>query len=253
MRHHGAVTETPGYQDGDQDARPDYESTAIPRAEYITAMVHLYRGELYRATSWRMRLDNTTNWAVLTTAGLLSFSFGDRGSSHWVLLMGLPLIAVFHGFEARRFRLFDIWRGRVRKLEENFYAPIVRRDPVSPESDWGHLFAADLFLPRYKISRWAALRARFVRNYWAVYLILILAWGARLLTLGEEVHGWRGLREQLDDGLLPWWAPLVFVGGFVLSCVALYVLAPRSPGSEVEYWHTEGEREGVEGLELLDV
>jgi len=245
----GGVTETPGFE----EPPIDYESTAITRAEYITAMVHLYRGELYRANSWRMRLDNTTNWAVLTTAGLLSLSFGDRSSSHWVLLMGLPLIVVFHGFEARRFRLFDIWRGRVRKLEENFYGPIVRRDPASPESDWGHLFAQDLFMPRYKISRMAAMRARFVRNYWAIYLMILLAWGARLLTLGDQVESWSDLRALLDHGMLPWWAPLTFIGCFVLACAALFVLAPRSPGSEVEYWHSDGAREGVEGLELLDV
>lgn len=31
----------------------------------ITALSHLYRGELYRSTVWRTRLDATTNWAVL--------------------------------------------------------------------------------------------------------------------------------------------------------------------------------------------
>ena len=38
-------------------------------ASNLTVLAHLYRGELYRANSWRMRLDNTTNWAVITTAG----------------------------------------------------------------------------------------------------------------------------------------------------------------------------------------
>ena len=78
----------------------DYESTPLTRAEYIAAIVHLYRGELYRANSWRIRLDNTTNWAILTAAGLLTFTFGDKEHSHWVLLLGLLLVAVFHLFEA---------------------------------------------------------------------------------------------------------------------------------------------------------
>jgi len=34
----------------------------------ITALAHLYRGEVYRSTVWRTRLDATTNWAALTTA-----------------------------------------------------------------------------------------------------------------------------------------------------------------------------------------
>ena len=28
------------------------------------AIAHLYRGEVYRSTIWRTRLDNTTNWAI---------------------------------------------------------------------------------------------------------------------------------------------------------------------------------------------
>ena len=72
----------------------DYESTPLSRQEYISAIVHLYRGELYRATSWRIRLDNTTNWAVLTTAGLLSLSFGATSHSHVAaarsMLTGVP-------------------------------------------------------------------------------------------------------------------------------------------------------------------
>ena len=53
----------------------EYESTPLSRQEYISAIVHLYRGEMSRATAWRIRLDTTTNWAVLTTAGLLAFAF----------------------------------------------------------------------------------------------------------------------------------------------------------------------------------
>jgi uncharacterized membrane protein len=33
----------------------DYESTPLTRQEYISAIVHLYRGELDRATTWRLR------------------------------------------------------------------------------------------------------------------------------------------------------------------------------------------------------
>ena len=30
----------------------------------IGALAHLYRGEVYRSTVWRTRLDSTTNWAA---------------------------------------------------------------------------------------------------------------------------------------------------------------------------------------------
>ena len=167
---------------GPDDSAPvDYESTPVSRSEYITAIVHLYRGELYRATSWRIRLDHTTNWAVLTTAGLLSLSFGSNElHSHVVLLIGMGLISVFWLFEARRYRFADIWYSRVRKIEENFYGPLLRRDPASPERHWGLLVAEDMFNPSFKISRLEALRARFIRNYWAIYLVMLMAWIAKL-------------------------------------------------------------------------
>ena len=142
----------------------DYESSPLTRPEYISALVHLYRGELYRSNSWRLRLDHTTNWAVITTAGLLTFSFGDAGHSHWALLIGLAVITVFLGFEARRFRFAHMWRSRVRMIEENFYGPILRRDPVSPEADWGDMVAEDLFRPQFKIGRLQSIRLRLMRN-----------------------------------------------------------------------------------------
>ena len=35
-------------------------------AAEMGALAHLYRGEMYRSTVWRTRLDTTTNWAVVT-------------------------------------------------------------------------------------------------------------------------------------------------------------------------------------------
>ena len=223
----------------------DYESEPLPRSEYITAIVHLYRGELYRANSWRQRLDLTTNWAVFTTAGLLSFAFTSQTHSHWILLMGLPLIAIFHGFEARRYRIWHVWRSRVRMIEENFYGPILRRDPQSPDENWGKLVAEDLFRPRFKITRLAGLRARLVRNYWAIYLVLLLAWMVKVFVVSGATLSWADVQAHLRDNsvVLPWWLPLVYVGTFLASIVVLLCITPRSQGSEADYWTLE---EGAE-------
>src|SRR5512134_2027510 len=35
-------------------------------AAEVGALAHLYRGEMYRSTVWRTRLDTTTNWSVVT-------------------------------------------------------------------------------------------------------------------------------------------------------------------------------------------
>ncbi len=44
-------------------------------AEFNTALVHFYRGEVQRSNVWRSRLDATTNWAVITAGATLSFTF----------------------------------------------------------------------------------------------------------------------------------------------------------------------------------
>ena len=52
-------------------------------AAEIGALSHLWRGEVYRSTVWRVRFDTTTNWAVVTTGIAFSASFApallDKG------------------------------------------------------------------------------------------------------------------------------------------------------------------------------
>ncbi len=214
----------------------DYESRPITRQEYISAMVHLYRGELGRATAWRIRLDATTNWAVLTTAGLLSFSFGNPDpQAHFVLLVGAVLITVFWGFESRRYRFADIWYSRVRMIEENFYGPILRRDPESPLHDWGKLVAEDLFHPAFKITRLEALRARFLRNYWAIYLVLFLAWVLKLMWGTASAAEARG---RLEIGPFPFWVPLAAISAFLVALILLLARTHRTKAEEeADHWH----------------
>src|SRR6201996_9514795 len=90
----------------------------------LGAIAHLYRGEIYRSTIWRTRLDNTTNWAIVTMGIALSTTFSSPEASPLPLLLVGLLIAVFLGMEARRYRYFNVWRARARWLETNFYAPI---------------------------------------------------------------------------------------------------------------------------------
>ena len=225
----------------------DYESTPLTRQEYISAIVHLYRGELYRANSGRIRLDNTTNWAVLTVAGLLTFSFREGATSHWILLIGMALVTVFLAFEARRFRMADLWRARVRKIEENFYGPILRRDLHSPEETWGRLVADDLFRPHYKISRLAAMRVRFSRNYWPIFLVLLFAWVVHVLGVPDQAETWVDVRDHLAAGLLPWWTPLAYLGVGFTGVIGLYMTGPL-PRDEVEHWEHRGTGDQEEPL-----
>jgi uncharacterized membrane protein len=166
--------------DGEPTPPPAFEAYPLTRAEYINALVHLYRGEMHRASVWRGRLDTTTNWALVTSGGMLSFAFSAPDHSHVTLLLANFLALMFLTYEARRFRYFDVWRSRVRMLEENFFLPIIRRNLVSPRSDWREWVAEDLDQPKFKISLLEAIGMRLQRNYIWIFTILYVAWLAKL-------------------------------------------------------------------------
>ena len=88
----------------------------------IGAIAHLYRAEVYRSTMWRTRLDNTTNWAVVTTGIAFSMTYSSPEASPLPLFVVLLLVGVFLGLEARRYRYFNVWRARCRLMETDFYA-----------------------------------------------------------------------------------------------------------------------------------
>ena len=91
----------------------------------LGAIAHLYRGEIYRSTIWRTRLDNTTNWSIVTMGIALSTTFSSREASALPLILIGMLLAVFVGLEARRYRFFNVWRARARFMERHLYAPIL--------------------------------------------------------------------------------------------------------------------------------
>src|SRR3974390_738784 len=129
-------------------------------AAEIGALAHLYRGEVYRSTVWRTRLDSTTNWAVVTTGIALSatYSVAD-GSPLPLVLVGL-LVTVFLLFEARRYRYFNVWRARARLLETDFYAPIIRGEGAVRGVGWPEWLGNDYRKPHYHISYARAIGRR---------------------------------------------------------------------------------------------
>ena len=121
-------------------------------AATIGALAHLYRGEVYRSTIWRTRLDNTTNWAVVTLGIALSVTFSRQDASPLPLLLAGVLCIVFLMFEARRYRYFNVWRARARWMEKNFYAPMLRGESLGPDADWPQVLAGDYCEPRHHIT-----------------------------------------------------------------------------------------------------
>lgn len=224
-----------------RDATPDFESEPLTRAEYISAVVHLYRGQLTRADTWRQRLDTTSNWAVVTTMGLLSFAFSSADHNHSSIVVGMVLITHFLLVEARRYRVFDVWNSRVRMIEENFYGPILTRDLESPRHAWGELVAQDLLHPRFKLSYLQALRARVMRNYSALYVLLLVAWLAKLAEADATVYG--GWRVYLTLGPIPWWGTLGLILALYGGLLWVVVTVPRAHPAEAELWAPHKELE----------
>src|ERR1043165_45123 len=134
-------------------------------AEFNTAMAHFYRGEVQRSNTWRNRLDTTTNWAVLSAGAMLSFAFSSSTTPHFVIPVDSILVAVFLVMEARRYRYYEIWAGRVRVIETGYYAPMLAPDSVPRDKEWASHLASDLLTPHFTISVWEAIGRRLRRNY----------------------------------------------------------------------------------------
>ena len=187
-----------------------FEDYPLTRQEYISAMVHFYRGEIGRSISWRQRLDATTNWAVLTTAGMLSFAFSSKDNPHILLLLTNFVLLAYLNIEARRYRYFEVYRARVRMLEENFLIPIVTRQLESPMISWREMVAMDLDLPKYKTTLIEAMGFRLRRNYIWIFLIVLGAWVVKLYIHPAPADNLRTLwDERLAVGLVPAWFVLL--------------------------------------------
>ena len=72
----------------------DAQAPSYNAAE-IGALAHLYRGEMYRSTVWRTRLDTTTNWSVVTTGIALSVTFSSVQATPLPVVLISFLLAAF--------------------------------------------------------------------------------------------------------------------------------------------------------------
>jgi uncharacterized membrane protein len=145
-----------------------------------TALVHLYRGELSRSDVWRTRLDTTTNWAITSSAAVISLGISNPQSPHQIFLVGMALVMVFLLLEARRYRYYDLWIHRVRLLERGLLLPALRREPLN--EDALHEMALVMARPQLQLSLLSAITTRLHRAYGPVLLMLLLTWLVRLYT-----------------------------------------------------------------------
>lgn len=193
----------------------------------IGALAHLYRGEVYRSTIWRTRLDNTTNWAVAALGLAMSASFAHPEASALPLVLIGVLIVVFLVFEARRYRYFNVWRARARWLETNFYAPMLRGEG-SVRTGWEQVLARDYCEPRHHISMARAVGRRLRRTYIWLLSIQATAYLGKIAIHPLPVTSMADFVQRASLGPLPGEVLLVsglaFNGAWLLFALVTYQL-----------------------------
>ncbi|MEL6472791.1 MAG: DUF2270 domain-containing protein [Pseudomonadota bacterium] len=200
---------------------------AICESKEVGAIAHLYRAEVYRSTIWRQRLDQTTNWAVISTGIGLSVAFaGPNASPFPIVLVGL-LCVVFLMLEARRYRFFYVWRFRARVLEIGFYVPMLRGEGANIPLDRGTALSDDYEKPQYRISMARAVGRRLRRNYGWLFSILGAAYFAKILIHPTDVSSWSEFTYRAHIGPIPGWIALLSGLMFHLSWIYFAVATWR--------------------------
>ena len=182
------------------------------RSAFAGLTGEFYRGEIERTASWRARLDQTTNWAVVVVAAILTWAFSSPDNPHYVMLIGMFGVTAFLVMEATRYREYDVWRNRVRILQKDLYAELYSSDGATA-GDWQAQLSEQLDEPTFNISFREALTHRLRRSYLPLLLILLAAWVART-TVFEPSESWR---ETASIVVVP--------GDVVVAVVALFYAA----------------------------
>jgi uncharacterized membrane protein len=211
-------------------APPAAGKTRFDIAE-LGAVAHLYRGEVYRSTVWRTRLDQTTNWAVVTTGLAMSLSFsGPYASPLPLILVGL-LVAVFLLLESRRYRYFSVWRARCRLMETDVYVPMLRGEGVTLDGKWNLLLADDYDRPRFHVSYWRAIGRRLRSNYAYILGIQALAYYGKLAIHPVPAGDMATFLARASIGPLPGWVVVscgvLFHGSWIALAIVTYLIEKR--------------------------
>lgn len=198
-----------------------------------SVITHLYRAEMDRVTTWRQRLDETSKWAVTVLAGILVYAFSSSGTSHAVLLAGIAVVSVFLSIEARRYQDYEIWRSRLRMIQENLFANALDPSAGVEHPNWRAELSRDYRNPTIKVPYREALQRRLRRVYLPLLVVLLVAWIFRLTALSSG-----SVTHAATLGRLPGLAVIGAVGLFYLTALAI-TLWPQNRRAKEEFSETE--------------
>jgi uncharacterized membrane protein len=130
-------------------------------------------------------------------AAILTWAFADTSNPHYVILVGAVMVGIFLVIEARRYRGYDIWRSRVRLLQENVFAYALDPSQGIEDDEWRRKLSRDYRTPTTKISYEEAIAHRLRRVYLPLFTVLVAAW---LFRVSVMATGWP---ESAAIGMLP--------------------------------------------------
>ncbi|MCA1644805.1 MAG: DUF2270 domain-containing protein [Chloroflexi bacterium] len=190
----------------------------------LTALVHLYRAEVSRMTSYRQRLDTTTNWSITSSALVTTFSLGNPTIPHAAFLFLMFVNVFFLVVEARRFRVYEATRYRVLLLERYFYPEVLGDGSAR---DWRPALLESLRTPYSypPVGMLGALGWRLRRNYLWIYAAVLLTWLAKLEIVGGNPADLIG---EASIGRVPGVVVWVLVALTYLVLIGVSALAKRS-------------------------
>jgi uncharacterized membrane protein len=204
-------------------------------AGFHTAIAHLYRGEMQRMTVWRQRLDITSNWAILLTVALITFTLGSSEVPHYTLLLGLALIGISVLFEGRRYCHLHHSGWRLYLIERGYFSDLLDPKDAAPLGHWRATLAEDLRRPRLLLSWFAGTRVRLRRNYLLIFYFVTGAWVTKVFMHAERPVTTAKIYEQLAVGeLIPPWFVAVTAFLFVVAATGLALTCPRA--ENIEKW-----------------
>lgn len=194
-----------------------------------SSLAHLYRGEIHRMKFWRERLDRTSNWAITLMAAVLTWAFSSRSNPHYIVLLAIVSVSIFLLIEARRYRAYDIWRSRVRMLQQNVWSHALDPSTGLADQAWREKLSRDYRTPKMKVSLEEALSHRLRRVYAPLFLVLLAAWSFHLTA-------YAGDSTMPESAAIGWIPGTLVVGGVAAFYVCLFAVAYRP-----RTWHINGE------------
>lgn len=201
-----------------------------------TILIHYYRAMVGRADTWRMRMDATTNWAIVVTAGMTSFALGSAAVPHWSLAIVSLMTLSFLLLEARRLLFYNLWQRRVLLLERGLIRPALlageasaEREAAAVETEFREAVEPHLgrTVPEMRMRKAVARRLR--RVYCYLIAVQTLAWLVKLASHPTQASSIAEVVGRAQVGPLPGAIVVGLVAGSLVVVLAFAgILGGRS-------------------------